>query len=107
MATPCPCGCGRRVGFSTKGAAVGVRFMETILETITPVIESEIHWEDPAEEREALKFLSTGKQIRQWFLDHVHKVARPGTTPDLLALKRMLDQYQEAALDLAKLSPAG
>ncbi len=35
----------------------------------------------------------TGERIRGWLLDHVHGRARPSTTPDLLALKRLMDEW--------------
>src|SRR5438067_1336299 len=31
MASSCPCGCGRKVGFSTRGAAAGVAAMDRML----------------------------------------------------------------------------
>ncbi|MDQ3573396.1 MAG: hypothetical protein M3404_00480 [Actinomycetota bacterium] len=86
-----------------KGAAAGVRNMDVMLAEVTPAIEKaltdvQLEADMAAEFR---KFLESGKRIRCWFLEHVHKQAQPGATPDLLNLKRAMDGWAKAALTLA------
>ena len=103
MASLCPCGCGRKVGFATKAAAVGVHNMDEMLAVVTPALEARLA--DAAIDEDAAaelrRSLEGGQEIRGWLLAHVHKEAVPGVTPDLLKLKRAFDRWAENARSLA------
>lgn len=103
MASSCPCGCGRKVAFSVKGSAIGARNMDVMLTEVEPFVEEllaamELSGDQAGQLR---NFLEKGQRIRGWFLDHVHKQARPGVTPDVLSLKRMMDEWGRYANSLA------
>ena len=108
MASLCPCGCGCRVGFSVKGAAVGVVRMDAMLAVVLPEVDVLLAGAGLSDEdADRLRgFVDDGRRTRQWFVDYVHKEARPGRTPDLLNLKRMMDHWGKTALALAQWLPA-
>lgn len=102
MAT-CPCSCGRRVGFTVKGAVVGVRAMDDLIATVTGHIQRELAASgDSAPPEEVGEFVEVGRRLGQMFLDHVHKPARPGQTPDLLALNRALAAYRRSVNQISE-----
>jgi hypothetical protein len=109
MASTCPCGCGRKVGFSTKGAAAGVAAMDRMLSDVAPEVDAWLRagtvGGDEADRMRS--FVDDGRRIRGFFIDHVHRVARPGKTPDLLELKRRMDRWAATALKLAAAMPPG
>ena len=39
------------------------------------------------------KFAQSGEQIRGWLVTNIHGGARPGVTPDLLSVKRAMDEW--------------
>jgi len=97
MADRCPCGCGTRVGLLKKGAAKATQTMDEALAALHEVIrdlDTDPELRAEFEDSEALRsFEQGGKQIRSWLLDHLHGTARPGQTPDLLAIKRAMDNW--------------
>jgi hypothetical protein len=92
MADPktCPCGCGKRVGWSPqkKGAASSYVELSSTLSFVAPILHDSLRMDDPPsdERQETERFLANGNQMRQWLIDHVHGTAAPGRTPDLLEL---------------------
>lgn len=94
MAETCPCGCGRKVPFMRGGAAKGARSMRELLVLLE---DGTVDRFPPEHRGEVEQFISTGHELENWFLEHVHKTATPTRTPDLLALSRQLRAYLEAA----------
>jgi hypothetical protein len=75
------------------GAAKGAQAAMEMLSLVGPRLEAEMADPTlpPGAAEEIATFLANGRQIEQWLLDHVHGVAGPGVTPDLMNLKRGLD----------------
>jgi hypothetical protein len=99
MATVCPCGCGRKIGFSRRGAAAGLERVDGILEDVTPVVERQLAREDvdPEGQTAAREFLANGHRLRAWFLEHCHGEANPYSTPNLMKLSRALKAFGDEA----------
>ena len=100
MATACPCGCGVRVGFLQKGAAAGASEMSALIaefESRSAAINTKPMSAEDREEclRMARDYLREGKRIRSDLLAHVHRTAKPHTTPDQLQLSRELASFRE------------
>ena len=99
MANFCPCGCGARVGFAKKGAARAALSMDKALANLHEVlrdIESDPELSGDTAFEDLPEFVRNGERIRGWLLDHIHGDARPGVTPDMLAIKRVKDEWVEA-----------
>jgi hypothetical protein len=47
-----------------------------------------------------------GRQIRDWFLEHVHGTADPVGTPDVLSLRAMMLEYEPTVRERARLADA-
>ncbi len=88
MAGICPCGCGRRLGFNKGGAAKGYSGCTTILDSATPLVFQIMQQVDERDGAELARTLENVARLRGSFLEHLHGEARPGRTPDLLALGR-------------------
>jgi hypothetical protein len=106
MRRQCPDGCGRQLPRRRNGAANRFELIdETVLFFDQSATAQRVSARlDPSDVSEFDHFVANGHRIRSWFLDHLHGEARPGTTPDLLALKRMLDAHMAAALELSELA---
>lgn len=95
MANQCPCGCGRKVPLGRGGAAKVARRMAGWLEALREV-DPEVF---PPEHRGDLPvFIENGEQLEAWLLEHVHKTALPGRTPDLMDLNRRVQAFEGAAV---------
>src|SRR4051794_14184232 len=102
MAQACPCGCGRNVKFGKSGAAKGVVRADAMIVVAKPAVDA-IRQSNALASRdmaEVERSLANLERTRLQLLDHVHGEARPGTTPDLLALHRTLNSMQEWTLAL-------
>lgn len=86
MAGICPCGCGRRLGFNKSGAAKAYNGCTTIIDNATPLVAEIKHHVSERDGAELAQVLVDANAVRAAFLEHLHGEARPGRTPDLLAL---------------------
>jgi hypothetical protein len=104
----CPCGCEQQVGWSRRGAAVGAETMAANIGIIEAVITEGLDRESLDEFTLAglERFAADGRQIREWFLQHVHGTADPVETPDVLSLRAMMLEYEPAARERAHLADA-
>lgn len=92
----CPCRCGRRVPWLKRGAArqypavlEGMRTLREIL------VDAQANGVDVSGLQECLQ---QGDRIRSDLLAHLHKQAKPGSHPDLLALSRSLSAWNEQVM---------
>ena len=108
MATVCPCGCWRRIEFSTHVPAVGVVRMDAMLAVVRPFVEPGVAGAggDAVTAAGLRTTVANGEQIRRWFLEHVHGDARAGVTPDVLTLTRRMNQFAATVRDLLAPVPA-
>lgn len=109
MAQTCPCGCGRRVGWTKKGAAAGYVRVTAIITEGPEIIDAACEYAakageqiDPADVAEMRRGLVNAERVRGWLVEHLHGQARPGTTPDLLALSHTLDAFDEWAMGMVE-----
>lgn len=110
MAQTCPCGCGRRVGWTKKGPAKLYPQITDLVVACTPamnwVITNDVAapgWQH--EQTEARKLKVNCEQVRHWLLDHIHGQADPRTTPNLMQLNevaRLLPQDLAKLVDLSE-----
>ncbi len=97
MARDRPCGCGRKLGFSNRGAArVVVQFDEHFrAQRMLEVVFAELDTDDQAQDRQA--FISDGENIRQAVVDVLHGadhriVARADINRWLSTSKRIVEE---------------
>ena len=108
MAMVCPCGCWRKLDGSTHVPAVAVVRMDAMLAVVRPaLVRAAIGARlDAATAADARGTVADGEQIRRWFLDHVHRDARPAVTPDVVTLTRRMDEFAAAVGHLLTPVPA-
>lgn len=110
----CPCGCSRKVGFTTRGAAIGAKRAKEMLAAVMAIQERLLTVVEGDYDREAkLRAVEAGKRLMEFqfsliglraaFVEHAHKTARPATTPDLLTLKCSLDEHTDVLRELVGL----
>lgn len=109
MANPCPCGCGRRVGWTKTGPAKAYPSVVMMRAELEPYYDWVLSNSPPpdapgagewtAYQAEMRKFCGMAlPQMQRWFEEHLHGQARPGSTPDLLALAKGLEAARSDAM---------
>lgn len=89
----CPCGCGRKVGLTKRGAASALQRVDELRAIATPMVSAMARSAAvSAEERaENQKLLTNMDAMRGWLIEHIHGSARPGATPNLLDLHNAIN----------------
>lgn len=82
-----------------KGAAAGVREMTALVAQVAQfgslIDTSQMSTAEVEELRANVRsVVADGEQTRSQLLEHVHRTARPGVTPDQLALSRAVADYR-------------
>lgn len=89
----CPCDCGRPVPFMKGGAAKTYRAVTAVLAELTALFDEALPTVRDAADRAKLavafeETVADGEELQRVLLEHLHKEAAPGKTPDLLAISR-------------------
>ncbi len=98
MASPCPCGCGRKIAHSRQVAAAGLVEMDAALTAIRDAIDvllgTSARPDVPRDFRsQSERFLRSGEDLRRDFLAHAHGSASPVVTPDLVELRGRTNEW--------------
>lgn len=101
----CPC-CGQAVRGPHKGnAALGAGLVRRLIdEAVKPTHARLVPVVNEATRSEMAVFVADGERLYGQLLDHVHGRARPGTTPDMREMTRLVGAYSagvDATLDWA------
>lgn len=99
----CPCGCGRKVGFTKKGSAKAypeaVEAAEMYRDAESSQWVNEVA--DPLLRRRILAAAVTAARLPDYFLEHLHGTARAGSTPDVMTLAKQLHENRQLANEIA------
>lgn len=102
MATSCPCGCGRPLGFTRRGAAAGYRRAEDLRVRLEKVATEATRELAPPSDQAGIieRSPQQAANVRDELLEHCHGTASPTQTSDQLTLSRMLSTLDELAAQL-------
>lgn len=99
----CPCGCGRKVGFTKKGSAKAypeaieaAAFYQDV--EASPWVQEGA---DPQTRSRLLAAAASASRLPGYFLEHLHGTARPGSTPDVMTLAQQLRANRQLADEIA------
>ena len=98
MASPCPCGCGRKIGFPRQDAAGGLAEMDEALPVLREAVDALLRESDARGHARDLhhqseRFLQFGEDLRRNFLAHAHGSVSPSITPDLDVLRARMNVW--------------
>jgi hypothetical protein len=110
MAQSCPCGCGRKVGWSKKGPAKVYPDVVTLAWVAGPAMDWIIATDRPElADWPELQVKTSGSRtgaanVQRWLLEHLHGEARPNQTPDLMELTGMIRAMRPALISAVGVS---